>query len=173
VHGFGARAALFAFGAFLPVVIAVFGRQLLALDRSVRAPERELGLLRGISFLAPLPRPTLEHLAKRLAPMHVLAGARIFEQGAVGDRFYVVADGLVEIVKDGIVVTAVPPGGYFGEIALLHDVTRQAGAVAVGDTELYALEGEDFVAAVAGSSSSREAADAAVRSYGLGAMLPR
>lgn len=84
-----------------------------------------------------------------------------------------VADGLVEIVKDGIAVTAVPPGGYFGEIALLHDVTRQAGAVAVGDTELYALEGEDFVAVVAGSSSSREAADAAVRSYGLGAMLPR
>lgn len=52
-------------------------------------------------------------------------------------------------------------------------MTGQAGAVAVADAELYALEGEDFVAAVAGSSSTREAADAVVRSYGLGAMLPR
>jgi CRP-like cAMP-binding protein len=105
--------------------------------------------------------------------MTVPAGARIFEQGAVGDRFYILAEGLVEIVKDGVGVTAVPPGGYFGEIALLHDVTRQAGADAVADTELYALEGEDFVGAVTGSSSTREAADAVVRSYGLGAMLPR
>ncbi|MDP9297589.1 MAG: hypothetical protein M3O98_02830 [Actinomycetota bacterium] len=52
-------------------------------------------------------------------------------------------------------------------------MTRRAGAVAVVDAELYPLEGEDFVAAVTGSSSTREAADGVVRSYGLGAMLPR
>jgi MFS family permease len=173
VHGLGTRPTLFVFGGFLPIVIAVFLRNLLALDRSVRAPARELALLRGISFLAPLPQPTLEHLARRLVSMSVPAGAQIFLQGDVGDRFYVVADGLVEIVKDGISVTSVPPGGYFGEIALLRDVTRQAGAVAVADTELFALEGEDFVAAVTGTSTTYEAAEAVVRSYGFGTMMPR
>jgi MFS family permease len=173
VHGIGVRATLFVFGGFLPIVIAVFWRNLLALDRSIRAPERELSLLRGVSFLAPLPQPTLEHLARRLVSMRVPAGARIFVQGDAGDRFYMVAEGLVEIVRDGVSVTSVPPGGYFGEIALLHDVTRQAGAVAVEDTELFALEGEEFVAAVTGTSTTYEAAEAIIRSYGLGTMMPR
>ena len=60
------------------------------------------------------------------------------------------------------------PGGYFGEIALLHDVPRQAGATAVRDSELLSLEGDDFIAAVTGHANSQEAAEAVVRSYGPG-----
>ncbi|MEA2556764.1 MAG: hypothetical protein QOG88_302 [Actinomycetota bacterium] len=168
VHWLQPRGALLAFGAFLPVIIAVFGRHLLRLDTSLRAPERELALLRGISFFAPLQQPVLEHLAGKLLPMHVEAGEHIFEQGDVGDRFYIVAEGTIRIAKDGAELAEIEPGGYFGEIALLHDVTRQAGAIAVEPADLFALEGEDFVDAVTGSSSSREAADAVVRSYGVG-----
>jgi predicted MFS family arabinose efflux permease len=171
VHWLKPRGALLAFGAFLPVIIVLFGRHLLRLDTSLRAPERELALLRGISFFAPLQQPVLEHLAGRLVPMHVEAGEHIFEQGDVGDRFYIVAEGVVRIFKDGAELTEIAPGGYFGEIALLHDVTRQAGAVAAEPSELFALEGEDFVDAVTGSSTSREAADAVVRSYGVGFAL--
>ena len=42
------------------------------------------------------------------------------------------------------------------------------GAVAQTDTELFALEGEDFVAAVTGYAPSHEAVEMVVRSYGLG-----
>jgi MFS family permease len=168
VHWLQPRGALLAFGAFLPVIIAVFGRHLLRLDTSLRAPERELALLRGISFFAPLQQPVLEHLAGKLVPMHVEAGEHIFEQGDVGDRFYIVAEGTIRIAKDGAELAEIEPGGYFGEIALLHDVTRQAGAISVEPADLFALEGEDFVDAVTGSSTSREAADAVVRSYGVG-----
>jgi hypothetical protein len=45
--------------------------------------------------------------------------------------------------------------------------------MAVADTELFALEGEDFVSAVTGTSTSQEAAEAVVRSYGFGTMMPR
>jgi MFS family permease len=173
VRSFGVRPALFVFGVFLPLVVAASGRHLFALDKAVRAPERELALLRGVSFLAPLSQPVLEHLAGRLVSMRFSQGERVFEQGDVGDRFYVVAEGAVEIDKDGALIASVPPGGYFGEIALLHDVTRQAGATAAAQTELLALDGEEFVDAVTGSSSSRAAADAAVRSYGVGIGLPR
>ena len=70
-------------------------------------------------------------------------------------------------------VTQVAPGGYFGEIALLHDVPRTAGAVAEVDTTLLGLEGEDFIAAVTGHAGSAEAAEAVVRSYGGGLNLSR
>jgi MFS family permease len=168
VHGLHSRTALIVVGSFLPVVIALTWRHLAALDRSARVPERELALLNGIPFFAALPRPVLEHLAGALMPFKVPAHTQIFNQGDPGDRFYVVAQGVVEIMKDGALVTQIAPGGYFGEIALLHDVPRTAGAVAAADTELFALEGEDFVGAVTGYAPSHEAVEMVVRSYGPG-----
>lgn len=172
VHALGSRETLIAVGAFLPVVMALTWRKLVALDASVRAPERETALLRGIALFSVLPQPVLEHLAGRMEPISVPAGTTVFAQGDRGDRFYVVADGQVEIVRDGAAVAGVMPGGYFGEVALLHDVPRSAGVVAVRDSELYALDGEDFVAAVTGHATSAEAAEAVIRSYGPGLGLP-
>jgi MFS family permease len=169
---FGDRTSLIIVGAFLPLVLLVFGRKLLALDATLRAPKGELALLRGIAFFEPLPQATQEHLARRLVPFTVPAATRIFDQGDPGDRFYIVARGSVEILIDGSPVTEIMPGGFFGEIALLREVPRQAGAIAREDTELLALEGEDFVAAVTGYSTSQEAAQSVMRSYGVGIGLP-
>jgi MFS family permease len=168
----GSRTALVVMGLFLPVVIVLTARKLLYLDATTRAPEREVALLRGIPLFAALPRPTLEHLAGRMQTVFIPAGTTIFDQGDRGDLFYVVAEGQVEITRDGAAVAEIVPGGYFGEIALLHDVPRQAATSAVRDSELLALDGEDFVAAVTGYATSREAAEAVIRSYGPGIGLP-
>jgi MFS family permease len=168
----GATTSLVVVGAFLPVMIVLLWRSLQKLDRSVRPPTEEIALLRGISFFSPLSPPVVEHLAGRLRPYVVPAGAHIFAQGDPGDRFYVVAEGRVDIVRDGEVVAAIEPGGYFGEIALLHDVPRQAGARANLDTRLLSLEGEDFVTAVTGHAGSAEAAEVVIRSYGPTAGMP-
>jgi CRP-like cAMP-binding protein len=98
--------------------------------------------------------------------MQVRAGQTVFQQGDIGDRFYVVAEGQVDVLKDGARVNQLGPGDSFGEIALLRDVPRQAGAVALTDCELLELEGEDFVTAVTGHGPASEAALTAIRSYG-------
>jgi CRP/FNR family cyclic AMP-dependent transcriptional regulator len=65
-------------------------------------------------------------------------GEAIFAQGDPGDSAYVVQRGVVEIVRDGArnrrVLGRVPPGGIFGEMALIDNQPRMAGARAVEET---------------------------------------
>ena len=161
IEALGVRGALIVTGALLPVLTILSHRRLAPLDE-VPVPERELALLRGIEIFKPLPPPVLESLAGSLAPVRVETAREVFRQGEMGDRFYIVAEGEVEIISDGEVVAVTGPGGYFGEIALLRDVPRTATVRAKGDVELLALEREEFIGAVTGHAASVEAADAVV-----------
>jgi MFS family permease len=155
------RGALLVTGALLPVLATLLRRRLAQLD-TAPVPEDELELLRGIDIFKPLPQPVLESLAQALAPVQVEPGREVFRQGELGDRFYIVGKGEVEIVADGRVVAVTGPGGYFGEISLLRDVPRTATVRAKTEVELRALEREDFIAAVTGHAASAEAADSVV-----------
>jgi MFS family permease len=159
VDWLGADGALIVAGAFLPVLALLTGSKLLRLDAAAEAPGPELSLLRSIPIFAPLPGTPLEHLAARLVPLRVDAGTVVVKQGDSGDRFYVVVEGEVEVAVDGAVVSELGPGGYFGEIALIRDVPRTATATARTDVVLYALEREDFLAAVTGHAPSEAAAE--------------
>jgi hypothetical protein len=170
VHALGIRWALVAVGAFLPAVVGLTWRTLVSIDAASPAPAG-LDLLRNVPFLAPLPAPTLEALAGRLERVRVPAGATIVRRGERGDRFYVIADGEAEVAADEQVASVEKRGGYFGEIALLLDVPRTATVTARTDTELLALEGPDFIAAVTGAPSAHEAADAVVGAR-LGVVVP-
>ena len=170
IAGVGIRGALLITGALLPVLALVLRHRLAQLD-AAPVPERELGLLRGINLFAPLPQPTLESLAVALTPVRLRPGEEIFRQGDIGDHFYIVADGELEIVVDGEIARVNGPGDYFGEIALLRDVPRTATVRARSDAELLTLDRDDFIAAVTGHAASEEAADAVIASR-LGSMRP-
>jgi len=155
------RGALMITGALLPVVAILLRSRLSELD-AVPVPEGRLALLRAIDLFAPLPAPTLESLAGSLVPVRVAAGEEVFRQGDIGDRYYIVAEGAVDVVADGRVVAVTGEGGYFGEIALLRDVPRTATVRAKSEVELLALDREDFIAAVTGHAASADAADTVI-----------
>jgi len=170
IHAIGVRWALVSVGALLPLLSVLARTSLVDLDAAPMHP-RELELLRAIPLFAPLSTPVLEHLASRLAPVHASSGEHIVRQGEPGDRFYIVGNGEIEIALDSGPPRVEGPGSYFGEIALLRDVPRTATVSARTDVELYALERDEFLAAVTGHSGSAEAADAVVGSrLGIGAV---
>jgi CRP-like cAMP-binding protein len=83
--------------------------------------------------------------------MSVVPGETIIERGEIGDAFYVIASGRVEVLKDGRVIGSRGPGEYFGEIALLMDVPRTATVVAKTPVRVFRLDREGFDRVVAGA----------------------
>jgi hypothetical protein len=154
VAWFGERGALVAAGLLLPAAVAVTWRGLRKIDSETIVPEHELAVLRSISIFAPLDIPTVDHLAQQLRARLAPAGEEIVRQGDVGDRFYIIDRGRVEVTADGRSVAELGPGAYFGEIALLRDVPRTATVRTLDETRLLTLERDQFLAAVTGYSWS-------------------
>jgi CRP-like cAMP-binding protein len=154
----------------LPVSTLLVLRSLLRAD-SLALPVVELARLRALPIFAPLPPPALEALARALAPLQVSAGTDVVREGDPGDRFYVIADGEVEITRAGAHVARLRRGDCFGEIALLRDIPRTATVTATTDAVLDALDKSTFVAAVTGHDPSARAADELVRGRLPGATI--
>jgi MFS family permease len=161
----GLEGALIVTGAFLPALVVLFGRQVSRIDATAEMPSpEELRILASVPIFAPLPGTSLEHLAGRLVPLRIEPGGVVVRQGDQGDRFYIVAEGELEVSGDGSPISELEAGGYFGEIALIRDVTRTATVTARTPVVLYALERDDFLAAVTGHAPSAEAAEEVVSS---------
>jgi CRP/FNR family transcriptional regulator, cyclic AMP receptor protein len=87
----------------------------------------------------------LERFAKDFA-----AGTVLFEEGQRGDFMYVVQSGEVEIRRmvgdDERLIAVLPPGEFFGEMAILNARPRSATAVVRMDARLLVIEGRTFEA---------------------------
>ena len=162
VSGLGTRGALVATGVFMPVVVALALPSLRRIDSEARVATEPIELLRTLPLFAPLPPTTLERLASAAVEVHVQPMAEAVSQGAHGDRFFVIRSGRAVVEVDGAETGELGPGAFFGEIALLRDVPRTATVRALEPLDLYALERDDFLAAVTGHAPSRAAADTIV-----------
>jgi MFS family permease len=158
VKALGPRAAFVAVGAVLPLLALLTYRRLEEIDRAV-APAPELELVEQVPMFAPLSVAAKERVAANLVPLSVDAGEVVIRAGEVGDRFYIVDNGELDISAEGLHATA-HHADYFGEIALLRDVPRTATVKALVETQLYALRREDFLAAVTGHRAAYAAGHA-------------
>jgi MFS family permease len=159
VDWLGVQGAWIATGLVLPLLGLASWRALARADSRAVIPARELALLRGVPMLRVLPMTVLEQLASDLEPVRFAAGEPIIRQGDVGDRFYIIDSGQVEVRIGDRIIRREGPGESFGEVALLRDVPRTAGVVAASDAELFALGREAFTSAVTGDYQSLRAAD--------------
>ena len=158
VAAIGPRPAFVLVGSILPLLALVTYRRLVEIDRSV-PPSAELELVDRVPMFAPLSIATKERIASSLVPISVSAGELVIRAGDEGDRFYIVGDGELDIDAGGRHSTA-HEADYFGEIALLRNVPRTATVTAAVDSQLYALQRADFLAAVTGHYAAHAAGEA-------------
>jgi MFS family permease len=154
----GVQGAVGAVGLILPAVVVVAWLPLIRIDRRVRVPVREISLLRLTPEFVPLPGPQLEAVARRTRWVTFEPGGTLIRQGDVGDRYYVLESGRLQVTIDRREVRVLDRVGTgMGEIALLHNVRRTATLTALTPCVLLALERADFLEAVTGHEATHAA----------------
>ena len=156
----GPRGAIVAAGISTSLVAALAWRGFRAIDTGVTAPAAWLAAVRAIPMFAPLPPAVIERLAGGAESWTAAAGTAIVRQGELGDRFHIVQAGTVEVTVDGKRVRTQGAGTFFGEIALLRDISRTASVTALTAVEILSIAREPFLAALTGHRSSRSMAEA-------------
>jgi MFS family permease len=158
----GIRGALLLLASLLPAVILITWVRLRAFEVGAPVAEEQFQLLRGNSIFAPLPVATLERISHDLVPVRTAAGEEVITQGDIGDRFYLIEEGQVEVFENDVFRRNEGPGECFGEIALLRDVPRTATVRTTAATTLLALDREQFITAVTGHRRSHQIAHTVV-----------
>lgn len=161
IEAFGIRWGLVTLGGLVSLIALSGYRGLRRVDRTTMRP-RGLDLIGRVPLFSPLPDRTRERLAHRAVVVPLAAGAVLFHEGDVGDRFYVVETGSVRISRSDGTVVDVGPGEYFGEVALLRDAPRNATISANDDVVLLGIDRDVFLNAVTSHDDAMGAADAVV-----------
>ena len=112
-------------------------------------PEAAASFLSQTLLFSQLPAEELHRVAEAMEFFTVKPGALIIRERDRGDLMFVIHRGQVEVQKEDEAGTARPvaqlgAGEVFGEIALLQQVPRTSSVVALEETELFALQREDF-----------------------------
>jgi CRP/FNR family transcriptional regulator, cyclic AMP receptor protein len=110
----------------------------------------------------PLPyitRQELDTLAVTADRATVRPGRHLARQGEVGREAFIVVEGEVEIVRDGVPVARLGRGEVVGELALLGDWYRTADIVAVDEVEVVVFDARSFSSAMQASPGLRQRVD--------------
>jgi CRP-like cAMP-binding protein/Zn-dependent protease len=105
--------------------------------------------LKGLPCFAHLEPDELGELLREGEWVTYEPGEVIVEQGDVGDAFYALGSGRVDVLEDEQLVRTMGPGTSFGEIALLLDVPRTATVQARTAVRAYRLTRAGFDALIA------------------------
>ena len=106
--------------------------------------------LTQIPLFSSLPPSEIEFLTEVLRPITLDSGEVLFSEGEAGDKFYIITDGQVEIVKsigtaDEQILDSRSQGDFFGEMSLLiPDGLRTASVRACSPVQLMELSCPDF-----------------------------
>lgn len=101
-------------------------------------------LVAAVPFFSRLPAVVIAELAEKLEPIVASRGEFVIVQGEHADAMYFLVEGEVDVVVDGTRIQRLHVGDFFGEIALLEDVTRTASVTAGTFCRLLRLRRDEF-----------------------------
>jgi len=112
--------------------------RLFARDAKVEALKR-MSLFEGLS------RQELGELAKRTEDMEVAPSKVLCQEGSIGQEFFVIMEGEVEVTRHGRSIGTYGSGEFVGEIALIADVPRTATVTATTPLRFFVMTRQAFL----------------------------
>jgi CRP-like cAMP-binding protein len=100
--------------------------------------------LRRATLFEGLSRKQLVQLARVSEDLEVPPGKVLCTEGEIGQEFFVIIDGEVEVTKNGKRLATRAAGEFFGEIALLEQTQRMATVTAQTPLRFFVLTRRDF-----------------------------
>ena len=106
-------------------------------------------VLKKIPLFTSLTEADQENLASLMRRKAIRKGELLFRQGDEGTALYIIQQGRIRISvsrrTDTVALATLGQGEFLGEMALLDDLPRSADAMALEDSQLYALNRKDFL----------------------------
>jgi CRP/FNR family cyclic AMP-dependent transcriptional regulator len=100
--------------------------------------------LRQAPLFEGLSKKELTELARRSEDMELEAGTMLCKEGDIGQEFFVIVDGEVDVKRKGRRLGTRGPGDFIGEIALLEDMERTATVTAKTPVRVFVLTRTTF-----------------------------
>lgn len=116
-----------------------------AMRNATESVQDTFSKIRRLDFFSFMTDEEILKLLKMCKCRNYKKGEYIFEEGLLGDRFYIVIEGEVGIYKDvakGVTerLTTIVEGGFFGEMAILDNSPRSANAIAESDALMFEMD---------------------------------
>jgi CRP/FNR family cyclic AMP-dependent transcriptional regulator len=100
--------------------------------------------LRQAPLFEGLSKKELTELARRSEDMELDAGTVLCKEGEIGQEFFVIVEGEVEVKRKGRRLGTRGAGDFIGEIALLEDIARTATVTAKTPVRVFVLTRPTF-----------------------------
>ncbi len=105
--------------------------------------------LRDINFFSTLPDSEILKIETMCREEYYKAGDIVFKEGTIGDKFYIIMEGAVEIWKDYNCteqdrLAVLGKGEMFGEIALIDNLPRSATIITRESLTLLSIDHNEF-----------------------------
>jgi CRP-like cAMP-binding protein len=95
-------------------------------------------------FMRVLDKASRAEIIKEMSLASVNEGEMIFNQGTMGNFFYIIKEGKVELLINDNPIKSLEEGESFGELALLHGAARSGSIKASTNCLMWVLERKNF-----------------------------
>jgi Cyclic nucleotide-binding domain len=131
--------------------------RLTRIERLSPIDREELDAVKNVEALGALSVAAANQLASALVSSPAAGGDVIFRQGDPAEDMFLIRSGVFEAAVDGKRVLTMHQGNHFGEIALLFETPRTATVRCLEAGTLWRLNREDFLRAMTGNATTKEA----------------
>ena len=100
--------------------------------------------LKSVSLFKNIPGNVLSKIAQLTSEIQCYKNYKIFQEGDFGDSMFIILSGKISITNEGQSIAILEKGQCIGEMSLLDQQPRSAGAIAMEDSVLLKIDQESF-----------------------------